>query len=101
VEIKKKERKELKKIKMGDCIIKLDILCILFFQGNDLKIEILKKRDFIAPPKFIRYLKKLYKANLDIYKPLLLRVLIYTVLKFRTCVSAYFYCVRTFSLFST
>ena len=36
---------------MGDCIIKLDIWCILFLQGSDLKIEILKKRDFIAPPK--------------------------------------------------
>ena len=53
MEIKKKERKELKKIKMGDCIIKLDILCILFFQGNDLKIEILKKRDFIAPQSLL------------------------------------------------
>ena len=36
---------------MGDYIIKLDIWCILFLQGNDSKIEILKKQDFIAPPK--------------------------------------------------
>lgn len=35
---------------MGDCIIKLDIWCILFFQGSDSKIEILKKQDFIESP---------------------------------------------------
>ena len=38
---------------MGDCIIKLDIWCILFLQGSDSKIEILKKQDFIAPLFFM------------------------------------------------
>ncbi len=36
---------------IGDCIIKLDVWCILFLQGIDSKIEILKKRDFIVPQK--------------------------------------------------
>lgn len=35
---------------MGDYIIKLDIWCILFLQGSDSKIEILKKQDFIESP---------------------------------------------------
>ena len=38
---------------MGDCIIKLDIWCILFLQGSNSKIEILKKRDFIAPQSLL------------------------------------------------
>ncbi len=35
---------------MGDYIIKLDIWYILFLQGSDSKIEILKKQDFIESP---------------------------------------------------
>ena len=59
------------------------------------------------PTKFIRYLKNFYKANLDIYKPLLLRILIYTFLNLglacqpifivlRHCL---FFLLRTLSLF--
>ena len=42
----------------------------------------------VTPAQFIRYLKSFHKANLDINKPLRLWVLIYTLFKFRTFLSA-------------
>ena len=43
---------------MGDYIIKLDIWCILFLQGNDSKIEILKKQDFIESSHKVYWISK-------------------------------------------